>query len=328
MDVINNKYSRDDKINKYFKNTNICFLDIETTGFSRTKNIIYLVGVMYKANDYWYVKQFFANNFSEEKNLIIALANFLKPFDTIVTYNGDNFDISFLNYKFKKYNIEYSIYDIDSFDIYKTIKKENLFLILDSLKLESVEEFVGINRIDTLSGKDCIASYYQYLNTKNENHKNLILQHNYEDLIYLPKVLKIFDIIEKEKTVSILLKDEDIDIIIETFKTKGDMLEITCYQKNSDMDPIIFNGKNYNINWIPNNNHLSIEIEFKEGLLSTNETCLYIDNKNNLHINNIEDESKYNLPKHLIPIKIDKNFQINNIKNLIRSIMESILENQ
>ena len=37
-------------IQNHFNNKRICFFDIETTGFSRLKNTIYLIGVVYYDN--------------------------------------------------------------------------------------------------------------------------------------------------------------------------------------------------------------------------------------------------------------------------------------
>lgn len=328
MDIYNIKLKENIKIGKYFRNTNICFLDIETTGFSRKRNIIYLVGVLYRENNYWYVKQFFANNISKEKELIIKLGNFLKTFDTIVTYNGDNFDINFLNHKFKQYELEYSLNDKCSFDIYRIIRKESLFLNLDSLKLESIEEFVGIKREDTLSGKDCIDSYYLYLNTNNKKYKDLILQHNYEDLIYLPDILKVIDIIKKRKTITISIGEKITEIRIKDMIINKDVLEVKCFFPSSTNEPIIIYEKNYILNIDPDNNSLLVKIELKEGLLSTRETCYYTDISHTPYGNSIEDMSQFNLPKHIIPVKIDNKFQIENIKSIIKCVVKSYFHSQ
>ncbi len=327
MDIYTKKHKKNINISKYFKNNNICFLDIETTGFSRKKNIVYLVGCMYPKNNYWIVKQFFANSRDEEQNLISALANFLETFDTIVTYNGDNFDLNFLNQKFQKYNIKYSFSKNDSFDIYRNIKKENIFLNLDNLKLKSIEEFIGIYRKDTLDGKDCIKSYYNFLSTNDVKYKNLILQHNYEDLIYLPKILKIFDIIDKKKIITLYLKDSIVNIELKNINIDEDILKIKCICPIVNTEPIIHYENNYNLQWQPNNNFLSIDIEIKKGLLSTEKDCFYITIINNSLKINIKDTSEYNLPQNIIPIKIDKNFQIENIKCVVKNIIEYNLNN-
>lgn len=328
MDIYNIKHNENVKIDKYFKNKNICFLDIETTGFNRNRNTIYLVGVLYRDNKHWYVKQFFANSISKEKELIIHLADFLKVFDTIVTYNGDNFDINFLNHKFNQYKLNYSLNNKYSFDIYRIIRKENFFLNLDSLKLESIEEFIGIKREDTLSGKDCIDSYYLYLSTNNKKYKDLILQHNYEDLIYLPHILKVIDIIEKRKTITTSIGEKTIEIKIKDIMINKDILEVKCLFPPSNIEPVITYEKNYILNIDPDNDFLLVKIELKEGLLSTRETCYYTDISYASFENNIEDMSQFNLPKHLIPVKIDNKFQIENIKSIIKSIVESYFHRQ
>lgn len=327
MEIINIKYNNNVKVDKYFKNNNICFLDIETTGFNRNNNIIYLVGVLYKKNSSWYVKQFFANSISKEKELILNIASFLEAFDTIITYNGNNFDINFLNYKFRKYNLKYSLNNKTSFDIYQIIRRENLFLNLNSLKLESIEEYIGINRKDTLSGKDCIKYYFKYVNTRKKKYKDLILQHNYEDLIYLPYILKIIDIIKEKKTINIFFGEKIIGTKIKSIKLNNHILNINCYIPNLNIEPIIIYEKNYNLSLEPENNSLKIDIELEKGLVSTKETCWYFNIKNTPYENKMEDKSEFNLPDKLIAIKIDRKFEIENIKNLIKNIVETSLQN-
>ena len=103
METIKNKIHRD-KLNK---NINICrdtcFFDIETTGFSRKKDIVYLIGILYfdKEEDSWVIAQYFANNLKDELKVIEEASQFLMSFHRIVNYNGNTFDIPFINSKLK-----------------------------------------------------------------------------------------------------------------------------------------------------------------------------------------------------------------------------------
>src|SRR5690554_1075125 len=75
----------------------VCFLDIETTGFSRKFNQIILIGFLYFDNSKTEVIQIFAGNKKDEKNLLSEFVKYISNFEVIITFNGDAFDIPFIN---------------------------------------------------------------------------------------------------------------------------------------------------------------------------------------------------------------------------------------
>ena len=116
--------------------SSLCFFDIETTGLNRKKNIIYLIGILYfnEEDNFWELIQFFANSLESEALLLEEASRFLSSFDTIVNYNGNSFDIPFLNYRLDLHNLDLKIDVERSLDIYSLLRKDRDFLNLENLK--------------------------------------------------------------------------------------------------------------------------------------------------------------------------------------------------
>lgn len=69
-----------------------------------------------------------------------------------------------------------------SIDIYKQIRFLKDVLHMENMKQKSVERFLGIHRLDKYSGGDLIKVYQEYVKLPVKTNKQLLLQHNYEDL--------------------------------------------------------------------------------------------------------------------------------------------------
>ena len=67
--------------------------DIETTGLNPKFCKIILIGILYNCQDKTIIKQFFAENEDDEKELLTAFVEEIKRFKRHVTYNGLAFDI-------------------------------------------------------------------------------------------------------------------------------------------------------------------------------------------------------------------------------------------
>ncbi|MBR6004400.1 MAG: ribonuclease H-like domain-containing protein, partial [Lachnospiraceae bacterium] len=64
----------------------ILFIDIETTGFTARTANLYLIGCLYYDNA-WKTKQFFAQTYSEEQDILNEFFSFAKSFKTLIHYN-------------------------------------------------------------------------------------------------------------------------------------------------------------------------------------------------------------------------------------------------
>lgn len=332
MEIIINKIDHDLDIKKYVANKNSCFLDIETTGLSRYKNIIYLIGVLYYdlSLKSWVLKQYFANTMEKEIDLLSIFIRDISNFDTIITYNGDNFDIPFINHRLKHNNINDFVNKDKSFDLYALIRKNRQYLNLKNLKLKTIEESLGFFREDEHSGFDCIGFYYEYVKTNNLDLKKFILKHNYDDLVHMLDVIQILDVIDNKKSFY-LDSDKNNDdknnrkkkkYTIVNIEFSKDILEVSLNTNTPFKKNIKYFSNSYNIT-SKNLMHLNISIDIKYAYISKNEICTYVDRVDYPYID-ASDCKKYNIPSNIFILTVEKEYYIENIKELLKSILKEL----
>lgn len=169
-------------LDSYYNPAQVCLFDIETTGFAAEATSLYLIGCVYFESDRWYIKQWFNDDGISEHAIISNFMEFISKYKYIIHYNGDGFDIPYITRKLSMHNMSYSFDNIESIDLYKKIKPFKDIFHLDNLKQKTVERYIGINRLDKYSGGDLIKVYNEYLSDKAPKNRQLLLQHNYEDL--------------------------------------------------------------------------------------------------------------------------------------------------
>ncbi|HEX3077593.1 MAG TPA: ribonuclease H-like domain-containing protein [Lachnospiraceae bacterium] len=149
-----------------YKLEELLFFDIETTGFSPESTLLYLIGCIYYQDGSWQITQWFADDNESEQNILHAFFNFIKGYKVLIHFNGDGFDIPFINKKCERLKLDYSLKGIESYDIYKKITPFKKMLKLDNYKQRTIEQFLHINRADTFSGGELIQVYANYLGLK------------------------------------------------------------------------------------------------------------------------------------------------------------------
>lgn len=193
-----------ESLNKKYNIENIMFYDIETTGFDKVKsNIILISGGWFINKNSFIVKQFFAENLKEESEILLEFKEELNRFDTWCSYNGIAFDEPFINSKMNLNSIEFSKPDTH-IDLYRMIRPYYKQLGMERCNLKTVEKYLGIERKDKIDGGLSVELYYEFLNTESEELRKLIMLHNYEDVLNLPKIFKLIHEIENND-----LKRED-----------------------------------------------------------------------------------------------------------------------
>ena len=120
----------------------ICFFDIETTGFSRNYNIVYLIGAVYFRNGISHYLQWLAESDSDEAYILSAFNDFLKDFHTLIHFNGDAFDIPFITERAAHLNVALDLSHLESLDLYKTARKCKSILSLSDYKQKTIEHFL------------------------------------------------------------------------------------------------------------------------------------------------------------------------------------------
>ena len=323
MKIINSKFKHDLSFSDYFLNEDSCFLDIETLGLNRNKDMIYLVGILYfdKIEGLWNLDQYFSELIEEERPMLVELVQAVKSFHTIITYNGNSFDLPYLNHRFHLYNIDFNFSETNSLDLYAIVRKNKQYLNLENYKLKTLERYIGIYREDIYSGRDCIDFYKDFLFTKDKILKKKILQHNYDDLFYMLDLFQILDILKTKKTIFLNINDHNLELVLEEIKLDGDFLVIKGNIHSESINKINYYDENYKL-IIEDDKSYLITIEYKKGLIRPRVNCLFIYNKE--FSIDIIDQSDYTTPKGVILLQVEKSFTMENIKNMVEELVKRI----
>ncbi len=194
----------------------LLFVDIETTGFSAKTARIYLIGAACFSSmkdgetppDSWRIIQWFAEDFSEEQELLEAFFRFASGFTHLVHFNGNQFDLPFIRKRCELLGVQYPFDSFSGTDIYKRVTTFKTLLQLENCKQKSVEDFLGLHREDTYNGGQLIAVYEGFVRAKKagasrevlEEFTKPILLHNFEDMQGMLEILPILsfgDLMEK-----------------------------------------------------------------------------------------------------------------------------------
>ena len=152
----------------------IAYVDIETTGLSKYTNEITVVGIYDGKNS-----QIFING----ENLEQAW-DYLRDYDIIVTFNGKQFDIPFIEHYFK------NTIDAIHLDLRFMLKELGL---RGGLKV--IEKSVGIKRddeVENIDGFEAVKLWNRYKKRGCQDSLNKLIQYNIEDIINLEKLLDIY----------------------------------------------------------------------------------------------------------------------------------------
>lgn len=175
------------------------FVDIETLGLQAAYHAVYLIGTAYFTESAQAeqpgqadtghqnlhnaeITLYFAAKPDEEADILRAFAKHASDFDTVYTYNGTTFDLPFLQKRCAKYRMPSPCADMVSMDLYKIFKKRKQILQLPGCRQKDIECFLGIDRIDEMSGGELIDVYKQYAAHPSAEAHNLLVQHNLDDV--------------------------------------------------------------------------------------------------------------------------------------------------
>lgn len=177
------------------------FFDIETTGLSADISSLYLIGCLYYREGSFHMIQWFADSYDSETDLLEAFFAKLKEFKVLLHYNGQGFDIPYLQKKVLQYQLPHSFDGIESIDLYREIRPFKKVLQLPNLKQKTIEEFLYLSREDEYTGKELIPIYGEYMKKKfsheeNAQEQKLLLLHNDEDLKGMISLLALCDYID------------------------------------------------------------------------------------------------------------------------------------
>lgn len=208
---IYDKKIKNEELNYLDKET--CLLDIETTGFSRELNHIYMIGLARLVDENVIVTLLFAENRTEEKELLLELLEYSKDIKRFISFNGLLFDFPFIKSRMNYYDISYEFKKYEHLDIYKECKCLKQLLSLTNIKQKSFEAFLGLEREDIYSGGELISQYKSYEACNDADCYHNLITHNLEDvkgMVDLLTILRYLNIGEhlEDSTINDINVDE------------------------------------------------------------------------------------------------------------------------
>ena len=161
----------------------IVFLDTETTGVSGGAGMCpFLIGVGFFRGNAFEVVQYFIRDFDEEPSMLLALEEFLKEFDLIVTYNGQSFDLPLVESRCVLSRLDSPFEHLSHFDL--------LFMARrlwraghGSCRLTALEEkLLRFMRGPDIAGSMIPQAYFDYLQSSDASILRSVFSHNVYDI--------------------------------------------------------------------------------------------------------------------------------------------------
>lgn len=175
--------------------------DIETTGLSAATSYIYLIGAIYREESRLCLTQWFCDSYQEEKELLSAFRSFLTCHagSVLVHYNGTTFDLPFLNKKWERHRLSFSVSPENTQDLYQLLLPFRKLSQLPNLRQKTVEASGGYLRNDSFQGSELIEVYAAYTGkyrlatltgdfSEADALRYSLLLHNHDDLLGLLQI--------------------------------------------------------------------------------------------------------------------------------------------
>lgn len=266
IDIINYEDTFNPSI---YNRTDDIYLDIETTGLKRNSDYAWVIGAAFVKENKIESKQIFIKSKDDEKESLLYLNELLKNKQRIVTFNGNIFDIPFLNERANTYGISLN-FPQDKYDLYELIRKHNKFLMIKRINLKTAEKFMRIERNDPLAGKETHTLYKTYVETGYDYLKKSLLNHNYYDIKNLPPLMNVNAVIKNYNTLY------DTRFIINDFYIVGNSIVTELISKRPIPKVCIFDG---DISIQGNMNFLQIQFTLQKAMKDGIELLYFGDTK-------------------------------------------------
>jgi len=292
------------------------FIDIETTGLSKIYSDIISITLLVYKDDKFRIYQIFCQYKSDQPQTLKYLKDLMKSKKYIITYNGNSFDIPFLAEKSKQFGTGLDFESLTKIDLYLLMKKLKYKINIVDLKLKTVEGYFCIERNDTIGGMDVVTLYEAYKLEPRKEFSDLILLHNYEDVNNLPLVMNnIFALYDDV----IYLRNLIVTINYDGLSIKKNLIQCNFNVITAIDKDFINHSINYDMILSVDNQTLVINIPLHTYKDETIGEFYYLDN------NEYELKTYTGLKgikRNLIPIRINDKIYIDNIKSIVRKILE------
>ena len=169
----------------------VFFMDIETTGFSRTYDSVYLTGFLYYEGGQFWLEQHLASDLRDEPEILDAFCGRLSDAEQVVTFNGDMFDFPFMECRCRMMHSTAPWPSVESVDLLKRYRPYQTLFGWENCRLKTIERSLGVDREDIFSGGELIEVFETYSLNQDPDLEKVLLLHNYEDILNIPRLLRI-----------------------------------------------------------------------------------------------------------------------------------------
>lgn len=161
----------------------VLFLDTETTGLSGgAGTVAFEIGVGFIDERGMVIRQYVMRDYGEEGPMLAQIADLLRRFDTIVSFNGKSFDLPLLESRMVMNRIRIPLTQMPHLDLLHAARRVYK-LRLGRCNLVSLEEAVlGQCREDDLPGAQVPQRYFDYIKTRELALLEDVLRHNFDDV--------------------------------------------------------------------------------------------------------------------------------------------------
>ncbi len=296
---------------KCYESTNLnkdeIILDIETTGLDSAVDNLVVLGLITYEGDKAYIIQYFAEDNSEEIRLLEIYKQRIEG-KKIINFNGDKFDIPFLNIRLDQLGLE-PVFP-ESLDIYKVISNKRKYFTFESMKLMDLEKLIGIERKDPSRYK--VISKLTDEIIRRDNPWPIMI-HNEYDLVATEKLANIEEYFIDKLTSSAL----DFKIFLRSVWINNDICQIIL-DPSKDLSEAYFSAENYELR--VSSDEIIINIQVLYGQFDTN-------TRGHVALNtfNLANESDTAVDPKLLIIRENRLYNYKNILNLSKKIIENHL---
>lgn len=171
---------------------NLVFFDLETTGLSGgAGTVVFLAGFGMYSGQRFFIDQLLLTDYPGQAAFFDKCTEYLNKESVIVSYNGKSFDLPLLRSKAAMNGILIQTNShIDLLHPSRKLWKE----IIGACSLSDIEEKVlEIKRDVDIPGKDIPDKYFSFLDSYNYNDLYEVIEHHFQDISTLVKLLHVIN---------------------------------------------------------------------------------------------------------------------------------------
>ncbi|MCI0531256.1 MAG: ribonuclease H-like domain-containing protein [candidate division Zixibacteria bacterium] len=166
------------------------FLDTETTGLSGgSGTCAFLIGVGYFTGNGFMLRQFFMQDYDQEKPALQALSGLLSDFSHIVTYNGKSYDLPLLGTRYVLNRIKSPLKFDSHLDLLFPARRIWKRRLKDCSLSNLENKVLGVERAADIPSYLIPQAYFDFLRSGELNKLHYILDHNSGDILSLAALL-------------------------------------------------------------------------------------------------------------------------------------------